>query len=151
MQWALYPFKQRPERKIDAAVALMMALGLAMVADDGGTTDPDTLPRRPGLRLTGRRVGAVGAVGGRAAEARHRMALAHADEATAQVQAVGLLVKAPHTKLLIQSPWVAIMNRQAEIARKLAPELALLPARRSLAGVAPPPRDGALPGDEWPF
>ena len=31
----LYPAKQRPEQKIDAAVALMMAVGRAMVADDG--------------------------------------------------------------------------------------------------------------------
>ncbi len=53
--------------------------------------------------------------------ARLCLALAYAEEAAAQVQAVGLLVKAPHTKLPIQSPWVAIMNRQTEIARKLAP------------------------------
>ncbi len=52
--------------------------------------------------------------------ARLCLALAYADEATAQVQAVGLLVKAPNTKLPIQSPWLAIMNRQTEIARKLA-------------------------------
>ncbi|TDH58271.1 terminase large subunit [Dankookia rubra] len=31
----LYPTKQRPEQKIDAAVALMMAIGRAMAADDG--------------------------------------------------------------------------------------------------------------------
>jgi len=31
----LYPTKQRPEQKIDAAVALMMAVGRAMTADDG--------------------------------------------------------------------------------------------------------------------
>ena len=31
----LYPAKQRPEQKIDAAVALMMAVGRAMAADDG--------------------------------------------------------------------------------------------------------------------
>ena len=31
----LYPTKQRPEQKIDAAVALMMAVGRAMAADDG--------------------------------------------------------------------------------------------------------------------
>ena len=29
----LYPAKQRPERKIDAAVALMMAVGRAMAED----------------------------------------------------------------------------------------------------------------------
>ncbi len=31
----LYPTKQRPEQKIDAAVALMMAVGRAMAADNG--------------------------------------------------------------------------------------------------------------------
>jgi phage terminase large subunit-like protein len=31
----LYPTKPRPERKIDAAVALLMALGRAMAEDDG--------------------------------------------------------------------------------------------------------------------
>ena len=31
----LYPAKQRPEQKIDAAVALMMAVGRAMAADGG--------------------------------------------------------------------------------------------------------------------
>ena len=30
----LYPAKQRPEQKIDAAVALMMAVGRAMAEDD---------------------------------------------------------------------------------------------------------------------
>ena len=30
----LYPTKQRPDQKIDAAVALMMALGRAMVEDE---------------------------------------------------------------------------------------------------------------------
>ena len=76
------------------------------------------------------------------------LALAYADEATAQVQAVGLLVKAPNTKLPIQSPWLAIMNRQTEIARKLAAELALPPAQRSRAGMTAP-RNAALPDDEW--
>src|SRR4051794_1253079 len=31
----VYPTKQRPEQKIDAAVALMMAVGRAMTSDDG--------------------------------------------------------------------------------------------------------------------
>ncbi len=49
---------------------------------------------------------------------------------------MGPLAKAPNTGLPIQSPWAAIMNRQTEIARKLAAELA-------------PPCGGALPDDEW--
>jgi len=31
----VYPTKQRPEQKIDAALALMMAVGRAMAANDG--------------------------------------------------------------------------------------------------------------------
>ena len=65
-----------------------------------------------------------------------RRGTAYADEATAQVRALGLLVKAPNTGLPIQSPWVAIMNRQTEIARKLAAELALPPTQRSRAAVS---------------
>ena len=64
------------------------------------------------------------------------------------MRALGPLVRAPHSKLPIQSPWVAIMNRQTEIARELAAELALPPAQRSRAGMAQP-RNDALPDDEW--
>lgn len=35
----LYPAKQRPEQKIDATVALLMAFGRAMAEGDGGTVD----------------------------------------------------------------------------------------------------------------
>ena len=49
------------------------------------------------------------------------------------VPALGSLVKAPNTGLPLQPPWVAIMNRQTEIARKPAAELALPPARRRSA------------------
>ena len=80
--------------------------------------------------------------------ARLCLALAWADESAARVQAFGLLVKAPNTKLPIQSPWLAIMSRQTEIARKLAAELALPPAQRSRAGMTAP-RSAALPDDEW--
>ncbi len=41
-----YPAKQRPEQKIDAAVALMMAVGRAM-ADDGGQPDIGDFLRDP--------------------------------------------------------------------------------------------------------
>src|SRR4029453_6267042 len=81
--------------------------------------------------------------------ARLCLALAYADEATAQVRVLGLLVKAPNTGLPIQSPWVAIMNRQTEIARKLAAELALPPARRRRSGVGVPAP--ARPRDKWDF
>jgi phage terminase small subunit len=76
------------------------------------------------------------------------VALAYADEATAKVQALGMLVEVPHTRMPIQSPWIAIMNRQTEIARKLASELALPPAQRSRAGLTAS-RSAILPDDEW--
>ncbi len=66
------------------------------------------------------------------------------------VRALGLLVRAPNTGLPIQSPWVAIMNRQTEIARKLGAELALPPAQRSRAGLAPA-RDAVRADDGWSF
>jgi phage terminase large subunit-like protein len=42
----LYPAKQRPEQKIDAAVALMMAVGRAM-AEDANEGDPEDFLRDP--------------------------------------------------------------------------------------------------------
>ena len=45
----LYPAKQRPEQKIDAAVALMMAIGRAMAEGDGGTADLDAFLAHPVL------------------------------------------------------------------------------------------------------
>ena len=65
------------------------------------------------------------------------------------LRALGLLERAPHTKLPIQSPWVAVVNRNAEIARKLAAELALPPAQRGRVGVGPPPGAAPPPDDEW--
>ena len=41
-----YPAKQRPEQKIDAAAALMMAVGRAM-AEDAGEGDPEDFLRNP--------------------------------------------------------------------------------------------------------
>ena len=62
------------------------------------------------------------------------IALAYADEATEKIEALGMLVKAPNSGLPIQSPYLPILNRQAEIARKLAAELALPPAQRNRVG-----------------
>jgi hypothetical protein len=61
----------------------------------------------------------------------------------------GMLMKAPNTGLPIQSPYMAVLNRQTEIARKLASELALPPAQRNRMGMndtgagdgTPSPRD----------
>ncbi len=44
----LYPAKQRPEQKIDAAVALMMAVGRAM-AEDANEGDHEDFLRNPAI------------------------------------------------------------------------------------------------------
>jgi phage terminase small subunit len=61
-------------------------------------------------------------------------ALARCDEATARIAESGLLVKAPNTGLPMQSPYLPVLNRQTDIARKLAAELALPPAQRNRVG-----------------
>jgi Phage terminase, small subunit len=66
--------------------------------------------------------------------ARLCVALAYADEANEMIDSMGLLVKAPHTGLPIQSPYLPVLNRQTEIARKLAAELAIPPAQRNRVG-----------------
>jgi hypothetical protein len=66
--------------------------------------------------------------------ARLVMALAYADEANEKIEVTGLLVKAPNTGLPIQSPYLPVLNRQTDIARKLAAELALPPAQRNRVG-----------------
>ena len=43
----LYPAKQRPEQKIDAAVALMMAVGRAMAEEEISEGDLDDFLRDP--------------------------------------------------------------------------------------------------------
>lgn len=59
------------------------------------------------------------------------MALAWRDEAFAEVEKTGMLVKAPNTGLPIQNPYMAVANKQQEIARKLAVELSLTVAERN--------------------
>jgi phage terminase small subunit len=60
--------------------------------------------------------------------------LAYADEANQMIEETGMLVKAPNTGLPIQSPYMAVLNRQTELARKLAAELAIPPAQRNRMG-----------------
>jgi P27 family predicted phage terminase small subunit len=61
-------------------------------------------------------------------------ALAYADEANEKIETTGLMVRAPNTGVPIQSPYLPVLNRQTEIARKLASELALPPAQRNRVG-----------------
>ena len=74
-------------------------------------------------------------------------ALAFADEAHAKIEELGLLVKAPNTGLPIQSPYLPVLNRQTEIARKLAAELALQPAQRNRVGPYGSEQNGPSPWD----
>lgn len=66
--------------------------------------------------------------------ARLCIALAYADEATEQIESTGMLVKTPHTSLPMQNPYFPVLNRQTDIARKLASELALPPSQRNRVG-----------------
>ena len=51
--------------------------------------------------------------------------------AAAMVDKFGLLTKAPHTGLPIQSPYLPIVNKQAQIMLKAAEQLGFSPASRS--------------------
>jgi phage terminase small subunit len=79
--------------------------------------------------------------------ARLCMALSYADEANEKIEATGMLVKAPNTGLPIQSPYLPVLKRQTEIARKLAAELALPPAQRNRIGPNGLDQAGSSPWD----
>ena len=51
--------------------------------------------------------------------------------ATAMVEKFGLLTKAPNTGLPIRSPYLPIVNKQAQIMLKAAEQLGFSPASRS--------------------
>jgi len=51
--------------------------------------------------------------------------------ATEQVDKFGILTKAPHTGLPIQSPYLPIVNKQAALMMKAAEQLGFTPASRS--------------------
>jgi P27 family predicted phage terminase small subunit len=72
-------------------------------------------------------------------------ALAYADDANEKIETTGLMVRAPNTGLPLQSPYLAVLNRQTEIARKLAAELALPPAQRNRVG----PYDASAAPSAW--
>lgn len=52
-------------------------------------------------------------------------------EATLKVAQFGILTKAPKTELPIQSPYLPVINRQAEIMLRAAAELGFTPSARS--------------------
>src|SRR6266480_3566603 len=87
-------------------------------------------PRRPlrnVLRSWGRWRGPSGTV---LSANSPRCAFALWAEATAQIQKYGAMIKSP-TGFPIQSPYLAIANRQAEIMMRIASEFGFTPASRS--------------------
>ncbi len=58
-------------------------------------------------------------------------------EAMEQINKYGPMVKSP-TGFPIQSPYLAIANRQAEIMMRIASEFGFTPASRSRISVPPP-------------
>ena len=62
-------------------------------------------------------------------------------EATVQIEKYGAMIKSP-TGFPIQSPYLAIANRQAEIMMRIASEFGFTPASRSRIATPPPPDRG---------
>ena len=75
--------------------------------------------------------------------ARLCMCFARIDEAETAMGS-NMLVKMPNSPTPQQSPLLGIINRQTEIARKLASELALPPAQRNRLGI----HDGGVAADD---
>ena len=67
-------------------------------------------------------------------------------EAAQKVGQFGVLTKAPHTGLPIQSPYLPIVNRQALIMVRTAAELGFTPSARSRMSLG----DAQPPGDDDP-
>jgi P27 family predicted phage terminase small subunit len=63
-------------------------------------------------------------------------------EATEAIQKFGTMVKSP-SGYPVQSPYVSIANRQAEIMMRIAPEFGFTPASRSRIS-APKPNERTL-------
>ena len=61
--------------------------------------------------------------------------------ASEQVEKFGILTKAPHTGLPIQSPYLPVVNRQAQIILKAAELLGFTPASRTRIQVEEDPEN----------
>ena len=77
----------------------------------------------------------------RAALAAYCTAYALWAEATVQIEKYGAMIKSPQG-FPIQSPYLAIANRQAEIMMRIASEFGFTPASRSRIATPPPPDRG---------
>ena len=78
--------------------------------------------------------------------ARLCLCLAMADEASENVAKTGMLVKSK-TGIPMQNPYLPILNKQTELARKLAGELALQPSMRNRVGKFGAPKKAASAWD----
>ena len=67
-------------------------------------------------------------------------------EASEKLARTGMLIKAPNTGVPMQSPFLAIVNRQAQIMLKAASEMGFTPASRSRVVVK---ADKAIQDDPW--
>lgn len=68
-------------------------------------------------------------------------------KAQAGIAKTGLLVKAPNTGVPMQSPYLAIANKQAQIMTKAATEMGFTPASRSRVSLPMETADDAF--DPW--
>ena len=85
----------------------------------------------------------------RAALAAYCGAYALCAEATAQIQKYGAMIKSP-TGFPIQSPYLAIANRQAEIMMRIASEFGFTPASRSRIATPSPHEPSLFDTLEYP-
>lgn len=67
-------------------------------------------------------------------------------EANEKLSRTGMLIKAPNTGVPMQSPYLAIVNKQAQIMMKAAAEMGFTPASRSRVVVK---REAGKADDPW--
>jgi P27 family predicted phage terminase small subunit len=76
-------------------------------------------------------------------------------EAAEKITQYGLLTKSPNAGLPLQSPYLAILNKQAQIMLKAAGELGFTPSSRSRVQVIPDGSDNAFArfrrGKPWEY
>lgn len=63
-------------------------------------------------------------------------------EATQMVRRTGLMVRAPNTGLLIQSPYLPVINKQAQIMLKAAEQLGFSPSSRGRISISGDEEEG---------
>lgn len=67
-------------------------------------------------------------------------------EASDKVTRTGMLIKAPNTGVPMQSPYLSIVNKQAQIMMKAAAEMGFTPASRSRVVIK---QSSSKVGDPW--